>query len=110
MGKLDRSGIGTAMRLLAKAESTDSDHEAIALAVRSYSLLADTINAYDLANSASSGTRRRERRRLWDRRSATRPPSEQSEPTPTERSMAVDGYLRLSGGGERTDRGIDLPM
>ena len=49
MKSIDRSGIKTAARLLAKAESTDSDYEAIALAERSYSLLADTINAYDLA-------------------------------------------------------------
>jgi len=67
MGNLDRSGIRRAAKLLAKAASTDSDDEAIALTLRSYSLLADAINAYDLAvpgpvvmNGVGSGTGGRE--------------------------------------------------
>jgi hypothetical protein len=109
---MDRSGIRTAIRLLAKAESTDSDQESVALALRSYSLLADFINAYDLANAEpTKGARRRERRRLWDRRSASRSPVAPTEPIPNvEQTIAVDGYVRLGDGGVRADRAVDFPL
>ena len=58
--------VQTAAKLLAKAQSTTSDPEAIALVERSYGLLARAITAYDLEHD--HGPRRRERRRLPDRR------------------------------------------
>lgn len=113
MKSIDRSGIKTAARLLAKAESTDSDYEAIALAERSYSLLADTINAYDLAVDSQTGflARRRERRRLRDRRSARRDPVEtvveqsSSEADPS----AADGYARIAN-TVQTNRVVDFSL
>jgi hypothetical protein len=112
MVKIDRSKIETAARLLAKAESTDSDHEAIALAERSYSLLAEAINAYDmLVGEGSPGVRRRERRRLWDRRSARRSPGEAAVKAPDEQQSAVvDGYVRLGNGGAKEQRTVDFSL
>ncbi len=108
---MDRSGIKMAIRLLTKAESTDSDYEAIALAERSYSLLADTINAYDVAVEQSGGGRRRERRRLFDRRSARRSPTPQTgQPDDSQESSAADAYARLSNGGRDRKRSIDLHL
>lgn len=109
MGTLDRSGIRTATRLLAKAESTDSDDEAIALALRSYSLLAETINAYDLAHQElPKGARRRERRRIPDRRAVLRTSTEPAVPD-TEPETVVDGYIRLSTGG-RSEGAVDCSL
>ena len=112
MDNMDRSGIRMATRLLAKAESTDSDHEAIALAIRSYSLLADAINAYALAlGELPTGARRRERRRLWDRRSARRSPADSAGAVPSvEQATVVDGYVRLGNGGVRADRSVDFSL
>ncbi|HTX00690.1 MAG TPA: hypothetical protein VMD59_18060, partial [Acidimicrobiales bacterium] len=62
---IDRSDISLAVRLLRKAESTSSDHESAALALRSYSLLAEVINGFEAANGEP---RRRDRRLLHDRR------------------------------------------
>lgn len=67
---MDRQTIRLATKLLLKAETTSSDHESAALALRSYSLLARTIDAYEA--SASPGERGRERRLLHDRRAAGR--------------------------------------
>jgi len=70
---MDRKNMELAAHLLAKAQSTDFDPEAIALVEKSYSLLAKVITAFDEAtDSAPSGTRRRERRLLRDRRAARR--------------------------------------
>jgi hypothetical protein len=108
---IDRSGIKMAARLLAKAESTDSDPEAIALVERSYSLLADTINAYDLVSAQQSGPRRRERRRLFDRRSARRSLTDPVGIGPeAEQASAVNGYLRLGDGGTETRRSVDFSL
>jgi hypothetical protein len=74
---MSRELVQTAAKLLAKAQSTESDFEAIALVERSYSLLAQAINIYDLENDSGAGWRRRERRRLRERR--------------RRRSEAVDG-------------------
>lgn len=57
--------IRRAALLLAKAVSTDSPEEQAALALRSYCLLAEFLNAHE---SASGQPRRRERRLLRDRR------------------------------------------
>lgn len=112
MASMDRSGIKMAIRLLTKAESTDSDYEAIALAERSYSLLADTINAYDIACAEQSGgVRRRERRRLFDRRSVRRGPNPQvAQPAQAAEGSAADAYARLGNGGLGRKRSIDFPL
>ncbi|MGH9018448.1 MAG: hypothetical protein ACRDY1_11930, partial [Acidimicrobiales bacterium] len=70
---MSRELVETAAKLLAKAQSTTSDYEAIALVERSYSLLADAINAYDQQHDTTPGARRRERRRLSERRRQPRP-------------------------------------
>lgn len=69
MTETDRRDVGRAAKLLAKAESTDSPEEAVALALRAYSLVADWLNAREPCNG---GSRRRERRLLRDRRSVWR--------------------------------------
>ncbi|MGD0874807.1 MAG: hypothetical protein ABSA14_07390 [Acidimicrobiales bacterium] len=108
MGNLDRSGIRRAAKLLAKAASTDSDDEAIALTLRSYSLLADAINAYDLA---CAGTRRHERRLLRDRRSGIRGSAEPSGKVPNpDQDTAVNGYVRLGNGGVRAEGSVDFSL
>jgi hypothetical protein len=102
-----------AVRLLKKAESTDSDYEAIALAERSYSLLADTINAYDAACANQPGVmRRRERRRLFDRRSARRstPAQDAAVAANCEEGTAADAYARLGNGGLARRRSVDFPL
>lgn len=65
MAPTDRRKVGIASKLLAKAESTDSESEAIALALRAYSLTADWLNTCE---GNTSSLRRRERRLLRDRR------------------------------------------
>ncbi|HXQ59821.1 MAG TPA: DUF2786 domain-containing protein, partial [Acidimicrobiales bacterium] len=70
---MNQSKVQTASKLLAKAESTTSDHEAVALVERAYSLLALVITEYDDAMAAGpGGARRRERRRMQDRRRRAR--------------------------------------
>lgn len=67
---MDRADIERAVKLLAKAASTDSDAEAIALSEHSYRLLARVITSYDVDNrhDARFGAPGRERRLLKDRR------------------------------------------
>jgi hypothetical protein len=77
--KMDRSDIRLAVKLLRKAESTDSDPESFALALRSYSLLAGAINGFE---ERSDGARRRERRLLQDRRAPARTLSENDRRDP----------------------------
>jgi hypothetical protein len=69
---MDRKNIDLAAQLLAKAQRTDFDAEAIALIEKSYSLLAKVITAFDEADPSHSGPRRRERRLLRDRRASRR--------------------------------------
>ena len=52
---MSREMVQTAAKLLAKAQSTTSDHEAIALVERSYGLLAQVINAYDQEHDNGAG-------------------------------------------------------
>jgi hypothetical protein len=66
MTATERSELALAAKLLAKAQSTDSNEEATALSLRAYSLLADWLNRQE---AAAGGPRRRERRLLLDRRS-----------------------------------------
>jgi hypothetical protein len=78
-----KADIRTAAKLLAKAESTPYEAEAIALVERCYSVLAQVMAAYDEAHPAGSGPRRRERRRLLDRRRDRRaaPPAPAGTPS-----------------------------
>jgi len=69
---MDRSGVKTAAKLLAKAESTGWDAEAIALVEKSYRLLAAVLNVAEEDGSADAGPRRRERRHRRDRRAGRR--------------------------------------
>jgi hypothetical protein len=65
----DRAQLRLAAQLLAKAEGTEVDVEAVAFIERSYRLLAQVITAHDVAvGDTSFGPRRRERRLLRDRR------------------------------------------
>jgi hypothetical protein len=111
MAILDRSGITTAIRLLAKAESTDSDDEARALALRSYSLLAQVINTYELADGgAPRGARRRERRLLSDRRANTLTSRDSGEQVPGVSETTAARYARLGKTGASPEGAVDLSL
>ncbi len=111
MANLDRSGITTAIRLLAKAESTDSDDEAIALALRSYSLLAQAINTYDLAGGGvPQRARRRERRLLSDRRTAVLTSRDAGAQAPDVSETAAARYTRLGKAGASPEGAVDLSL
>jgi hypothetical protein len=111
MANLDRSGITTAIRLLAKAESTDSDDEAIALALRSYSLLAQAINAYDLgAAGPAKGARRRERRLLSDRRATMLTSRDAGAQAPEVSESAAARYARLGHSDAAPEGAVDLSL
>jgi hypothetical protein len=70
---MDRRNMELAAQLLAKAQRTDFDAEAIALVEKSYSLLAKVITAFDDdVDPAHAGPRKRERRLLRDRRATRR--------------------------------------
>ena len=70
---MDRGQLRVASGLLAKAQSTDSDAEAAALAEKTYALLAKFLNTYDNDQLRTTGRpRRRERRLLRDRRADRR--------------------------------------
>jgi len=68
---MDRSNLRLAAKLLAKAQDSNFDAEAAALAERAYMLLAELLNNFD-AETEQPGTRRRERRHLQDRRASQR--------------------------------------
>ena len=94
----DRSRLDVARALLAKAGSTKSSEEAVALAQKCYRLLAEHINDYeDTAGATAPGPRRRERRLLQDRRRGF--PAPGSSTPSTERQSGVDRY-RSSAAGE----------
>jgi hypothetical protein len=70
---MDRKSLDLAAQLLAKAQRTNFDAEAIALIEKSYSLLAKVITAFDdEVDPTTTATRRRERRLLRDRRATRR--------------------------------------
>jgi len=111
---MSRELVQTAAKLLAKAQSTTSDFEAIALVERSYGLLAQVINAYDQAHDNSpAAMRRRERRRLRERR---RRPRSDAVNGPDDRmgsARTVDSIARYSGESDDANswrRGIDVVM
>jgi len=107
---MGRGTVETAAKLLAKAQSTTSDEEAMALVERCYALLAQVINAHDEANPVT-GQRRRERRRLAERRRRARADAAKVAPTsgPTEDSLAR--YRHLAGDGTYSWRsGVDVSL
>jgi hypothetical protein len=110
---VDRSELRTAALLLAKAESTNSDDEAAALALRSYRLLASFLNAYeDSKGEANGAARKRERRLLKDRRSARA-----TDPAPARTTTSTqdrDGrgpaeYSKVASSDRKTNR-IDYSL
>jgi hypothetical protein len=115
---MSRELVQTAAKLLAKAQSTTSDHEAVALVERSYSLLAQVITAYDEQHpTGPGGARRRERRRVNERRRRARSDAAATETTTAaesgsaDRSGAIARYRRAAGdGGHSWRRGIDVRL
>jgi hypothetical protein len=70
---IDRKTLDLAGSLIAKAQRTDYDSEAIALVEKAYSLLAKVITTYDDAVAPpGAGSRRRDRRLIRDRRATRR--------------------------------------
>jgi hypothetical protein len=117
---MSRSLVQTAAKLLAKAESTTSDHEAIALVERSYSLLAKAITEYDRDHpDGEGGVRRRERRRLTERRRRSRSDNgnrsnssnQSGPPDPGRTGDPIARYRGAAGdGGYAWRRGIDVNL
>ncbi len=98
---IDRKNLELAGSLIAKAQRTDFDGEAIALVEKSYSLLAKVITAYDdTVDPAASGPRRRERRLLRDRRAARRLTV---FGTSDRKANPADAYLRLDQQPKQSD-------
>jgi Protein of unknown function (DUF2786) len=99
---MDRVKLGKAAKLLAKAESTDFDPEAAALAERAYRLVAEVLNAFDEEANGQGGQPRRERRNLRERRASRK--SSRSGGGRFNRSDAANSYrLRSEGAGPRTE-------
>jgi hypothetical protein len=87
---MEKETIALATKLLVKAQATNFDAEAAALAGRAYRLLAAELNAYDDKAAAAGVARKRERRQLRDRR-ATSGSSVPSAPRrATERTAACN--------------------
>lgn len=106
---MENSDLDTAVKLLQKAQSTEFDAEAVALAERAYRLLAAVITAYDAAQEAGGApVRRRERRWLGDRRRDRRregaPAGTGSTAAGSAVHRSISTYRRVSGpadqGGE----------
>lgn len=98
--------------LLAKAQSTTSESEALALVQRCYELLADIINASQEANP-NAGARRRERRRVNDRRRLPERPTANSDgenPAPSPGTTAIGRYDRATTETTRGQRGVDVAL
>ncbi|HTZ10247.1 MAG TPA: DUF2786 domain-containing protein [Acidimicrobiales bacterium] len=104
---MGRAHIETVQKLLAKAQSTASEAEALALVERSYELLARVINDHDEANP-DGAARRRERRRLRDRRRRARAESAAAQPAPGADPIAR--YRAATGRGEGHRRGVDVSL
>jgi hypothetical protein len=115
---MDRGQLRVASGLLAKAQSTDSDAEAAALAEKAYALLAKFLNTYDNDQLRTTGRpRRRERRLLRDRRADRRgdprgekPRDERrSEPAPAPGPDPAAAYRRSTENPRRRGDGqIDV--
>ncbi len=102
---VDRQIMHRAAQLLAKAESTDFEAEAITLVEKCYVLLADVIGQFD-EQAPPGRARKRDRRHLRDRRSARRAgtagtsamPRIGADPAGSYRRSVED--LRFHGGGQ----------
>ena len=99
---MDRSNLQLAAKLLAKAQNTNFDGEAAALAEKAYRLLADFLNAYESELETTDAPRRRERRRLRDRRaqrraSGSKLPGVGADPATTYRQRA-EGFVAPAKG------------
>ena len=94
-GRMDRDNLQLAAKLLAKAENTNFDAEAAALAEKAYRLLAELLNAYESETGSTGVARRRERRHLRDRRAqwrvfSWRGPANGTDPATTYRRRAEE--------------------
>ena len=108
---MNQSKVQTASKLLAKAESTTSEHEAVALVERAYSLLAQVITEYDEAMAAGPvGARRRERRRMQERRRRSRQEKVEATSTATRAVDSIDRYRGATADGYSSRRGIDVNL
>jgi len=109
---MNQPKVQTASKLLAKAQSTTSDHEAVALVERAYSLLAQVMTEYDQALAqGGAGSRRRERRRLQERRRRAREGVPGAVAQPARTVDSIDRY-RGAGhdGGYAWQSGIDVKL
>jgi hypothetical protein len=100
---MDRDSVQLAAKLLAKAQRTEFDGEAISLVEKSYRLLAGIINTeMDRPDGALARGPRRERRHLRDRRAsrrsgATAAAEHRADPAVSYRRLAYE--LRPDGDG-----------
>jgi hypothetical protein len=102
--------VRTVVQLLAKAESTDIDAEAMAFVERSYRLLAQILTAHDSEHGRNpSGPRRRERRLLTERRAELRAISPVSKPA-WQQSPVLNNYSGVVGPSPGADHVIDLSI
>jgi hypothetical protein len=109
---MGRPNVVTAIKLLTKAQSTTSEPEAIALVERSYGLLAQIINVYD-AEHAGDGPRRRERRRLLERRRRGRADGASVKgqtPAAVRAADSVARYGGLTGDADTGRSGVDVSL
>jgi|HubBroStandDraft_6_1064221.scaffolds.fasta_scaffold817526_2 hypothetical protein len=102
---MDRCGVQTAAKLLAKAQSTVWDAESLALVEKSYRLLAAVLNAADDEAASAGGPRRRERRYRGDRRAGRRAVT---AATPASASDAGVTYRRAAEGLRPRAGAVDL--
>ncbi|HVC69108.1 MAG TPA: DUF2786 domain-containing protein [Acidimicrobiales bacterium] len=107
---MNQAKVETASKLLAKAESTTSDYEAVALVERAYSLLAQVITEFDESVTGAAGVRRRERRRLQERRRRTRQSPVAAVDQPDRAIDSIDRYRGTIGDGYSRQRGIDVKL
>lgn len=108
---MGRPNVATAIKLLTKAQSTNSESEAIALVERSYGMLAQMINVYDTENAG--GPRRRERRRLLERRRRNRAQSGGVESQTAAGVRAADSiaqYRGVTGDADAPRSGVDVSL
>ena len=103
---MDRNNLRLAAKLLTKAQNTNFDPEAAALAEKAYRLLAELLNSYEGEAGSAGGARRRERRHLRDRRAqwrvfSWRGPAGGTDPATTYRR-------RAEGTGAQGEGEIDL--
>ncbi len=107
---MDRDGLATAAKLLAKAQRTEFESEAISLIEASYRLLAGVLETRDAASAErgvhAEGAPRRERRLRRDRRVSRRVGS---LVTPVPGGDPAGSYRRIADELRgRNERGVDL--